>query len=143
MRLALVFLVIATLVIGFIIVDQFPGLIEGNPELRQINNKARELLGLELWDMSYIPDQKFEDPRAVLSQQAQEDEMRAACGDPPENPWAGGTPPTEADLDRYSLALEMWRYCVRNRERQKMLPLVGSQGSGAPSRSQLKSYEEQ
>jgi len=142
MRLALVFLVIATLIIGFLVFDQFPGLLEGHPKLRELNNKARELVGLEIRDMTYLPDKKLADPQAVLRQEAATDEMRAVCGDPPDNPWSGESPPTEVDLDRYSLALEMWRYCVRNQKKQDLLPLLGAQGRDASSQGRLKPYEE-
>lgn len=143
MRWIFVFVLVFAATVAFLVVGEFPELLKDYPQLRQLNNELRELLGLKPADRSYLPDRKLEDIDGILSEHAKEMALRDACGDPPENPWTRPTPPTEADLERYSLALEIWRYCARNHQKQTLAPYTGNEGKGAPgSVRRLSTYEE-
>lgn len=145
MRQIIVFVLVFAVVVAFLVVGQFPGLLKNYPQLRQLNNQLREMLGLEPTDSSYLSGRKVDEIDGILAEDAKESALRDACGDPPENPWTRPTPPTEADLERYSLALEIWRYCARNHQKQTLAPYAGQeQGEGVdPSRRKLSTYEEQ
>ncbi len=144
MRWIIVFVLVFAATVAFLVVGEFPQLLKDYPRLRQFNNELREMLGLEPTDSSYLSDRKLDEIDGILVQDAKESALRDACGDPPENPWTRPTPPTEADLERYSLALEIWRYCARNHQKQALAPYTGQErGKEAPAPDRkLSTYEE-
>jgi hypothetical protein len=145
MRWIIAFVLLFAATVAFLVVGEFPELLNDYPKLRQINNELREMLGLEPTDSSYLSSRKLDEIDGILTEDAKESALRDACGDPPENPWTRPTPPTQADLDRYSLALEIWRYCARNHQKQALAPYTGQEGGkeASPAGGKLSTYEEQ
>ena len=111
MRVVIFFVLVACAVFAFIIVDQFPGLLEGLPEVQRFNWKVRDMLGLKVPDSAFLSDSELENPEKIYRQQTDLEAVSGACGMPPENPWAGNAAPSEADIERYRLALKVWEYC--------------------------------
>mgnify|MGYP005836087961 FL=1 len=144
MRWIIAFVLLFAATLAFVLVGEFPEVLKDYPRLRQVNNELRQILGLDPRDGSYLSDRKLDETDGILKEDAKESALRDACGDPPENPWTRPTPPTQADLDRYSLALEIWRYCARNHQKQALAPYASQErGKGASATGgKLSTYEE-
>ncbi|MEW6441558.1 MAG: hypothetical protein AB1640_11550 [bacterium] len=140
MRWVPLFLLIAAAVTGFIVFDHFPGLLEDYPRLRQINNRVRDLMGLEFRGPDLLSERELKKAGEVFPDETGAEDLLNACGEPPANPWSGQTPPGRTDLDRYSLAMEVWKYCVQKQKKQ--IPLFGPQDQGHASRGVLPTYDE-
>ncbi len=119
MRLAIFFTLIACVIFSFIVLDHFPELLQDAPGLERLHWKARDMLGLEVQDPTFLSDSEMSDPEKIYREQANLEEVSGSCGLPPDNPWAGNTAPTEADLERYQLALKIWDYCRQQAENVK------------------------
>ena len=140
MRLAIFFTLIACGVFAFILLDHFPDLLQGAPALERLHWKTRDMLGLEVPDPTFLSDSEMADPEKIYREQASMEEVAGSCGLPPDNPWTRGIAPTEADIERYQLALRIWDYCRQRAE-------VGDSDSSSPyerksAGSKLQDYPE-
>ena len=128
MRWVVLFIAFVALVGGFMLADQFPDLLDDYPSLRNVNSQAREWLGLEQQDPTFLSDDSLEAPTRILQEEAEAARRAAACGEPPRNPWAFDQAPTRQDIDNYYRQKEAWGECVRQ------LRVHGSDGAASPAR---------
>ena len=69
MRVVIFFIVVACAIFAFIVIDHFPGLLEGQPELQRFNWKVRDMLGLEVPDPAFLSDSELADPEKIYREQ--------------------------------------------------------------------------
>ena len=74
MRYVIVFVLMASAVMAFILADQFPGFLAHYPRLQEANWTVRSWLGMESPVSSRLSERKLKETDQILRQESQEKE---------------------------------------------------------------------
>ncbi len=70
MRYVLIFILVATVVLGFVFVDQFPHLLAHYPRLQEANWKIRSWLGMECPPSSRVLRRELQETGQLLREES-------------------------------------------------------------------------
>jgi len=116
-------------------------MLNGFPQLQEINCQIRDFLGMEVPDRTFLSDDVFKEPGKIFDEEKEKERAIAECGRQPENPWSADNPISEDKVQQYQEQVRIWHECLNRIKLREKTPGVIS-GRRPSSKTKLETYEE-